>query len=100
MAIVLAAKEKGFLYKNSKALSAMSVLNQTRSTQITVAERLKVPPTDPMNILSVLPSHRSQSCESQVALFRNRWYSDHETRMAASAVSIKAGRVVYGRSDA
>ncbi|ETN15212.1 hypothetical protein PPTG_07377 [Phytophthora nicotianae INRA-310] len=45
--------------------------------------------------MTVLPLRRIDSCEAQVDLFQNRWFSDHEEDMPQCGVTVQTGRVVY-----
>ncbi|KAF4133550.1 Ulp1 protease family C-terminal catalytic domain-containing protein [Phytophthora infestans] len=92
---VLVAYRTAFCFKDRQALLGMTVLNQTRSTKIVVADKAKMPPTEPAKIRSILPQRRIESCQAQVAHFQNRWFSDHDVRMPALAISIKTGSIVY-----
>ncbi|KAE8893800.1 hypothetical protein PF005_g30806 [Phytophthora fragariae] len=95
MSVLLEALEKSVVYKYADALRAMPILQQITSTQISELERRVEPATDAATVMAVLPLRRIEACESQVAHFQNRWYSDHETRMPSFGVTIKIGRVVY-----
>ncbi|POM81417.1 Hypothetical protein PHPALM_614 [Phytophthora palmivora] len=95
MATVIYAHNNGFIVDNSVALRALSVLHQTQSSPITIQERTKQPPTTASEIMTVLSLRRIESCESQIAMFQNWCFSDHDTRISTKDITLKTGRIVY-----
>ncbi|GMF35657.1 unnamed protein product [Phytophthora fragariaefolia] len=96
MEAILDANLNGFVLENANAYRSMSVLDQIWSSPITVQEKKKTPPTTVIEIMTVLPLRRIESCESQVAIFQNRWYSDYETKIPHEHITVKSGRYVFG----
>ncbi|OWY91700.1 hypothetical protein PHMEG_00039617 [Phytophthora megakarya] len=45
--------------------------------------------------MTVLPCLRIDSCEAQIALFQNRWFSDHECRIPQVGVTVTTGGMTY-----
>ena len=66
-----------------------------RSTKIEVLVRGPVEAIEPSKIINVLPTRRIQSCDTQVAIFRNRWLSNCETRLDNSTILVRTGHYVY-----
>ncbi|POM69320.1 Hypothetical protein PHPALM_14399, partial [Phytophthora palmivora] len=93
--VLLEAVENGASYKYVKPLRALTILQQTKRAKINVFERRNKQPSPIERIMSVLPRLRLDSCDSQVAIFQNRWYSDHEERMRSEDITVMTGGVVY-----
>ncbi|KAF4129558.1 Ulp1 protease family C-terminal catalytic domain-containing protein [Phytophthora infestans] len=94
LSILEEAVTNGATYKFALAMRARSII-QTKRAKITVIHREKKQPTPTKNVMTVLPRQRIDACEVQVALFQNRWFSDHEHRISQQDVTVVTGRTAY-----
>ncbi|KAE9033356.1 hypothetical protein PR003_g10551 [Phytophthora rubi] len=97
VAVLEEAVTNGVTNRYATALRALSIIQSPRA-KIILAERRNKPPTTTDKLRSVLPLKRLDSCDTQIAHFQNRWFSDHETRIPHHGVTVHTGRAVYGVS--
>ncbi|KAF4035941.1 hypothetical protein GN244_ATG12028 [Phytophthora infestans] len=94
LSILEEAVTNGATYKFAPAMRALSII-QTKRAKITVIHRGKKQPTSTKNVMTVLPRQIIDACEVQVALFLNRWFSDHEHRISQQDETVVTGRTAY-----
>ncbi|KAF4140934.1 hypothetical protein GN958_ATG09782 [Phytophthora infestans] len=88
LAVLLDAIKEGVTYKHAPSLRALSVLQQIKRAKITVFEKRKKQPTPTDSVMNVLPIGRLATCDTQVAHFQNRWFSDYISRISQHDVTV------------
>ncbi|KAF1793969.1 hypothetical protein GQ600_7431 [Phytophthora cactorum] len=82
---------EGLTYtKYAVGLRAVSVL-RTKRPKITMCEKTCKKPTALDKVMTVLPTRTLDAVATQIVIYRNRWFNDHETQMPENDVTYDVG---------